>query len=104
MSPHSKGTGSGGRLRHSNFDVRTSSRSQILLQMLLSIKLQKFAATLHCSLQANGSRPNLLNVLQSCFGIVHLEIDALVAVFQIQFAAILIVCLADIDERLSKVG
>lgn len=44
-----------------------------------------------------------MQVAQRIARIVHLEVDTLVAVAQVQLAAIIVVAIFDIDERLAKV-
>ena len=56
------------------------------------------------SLKEDGARPDLVDVAHRITGIVCFQINTLVAMAQVELAAVVVVAILDIDEGLTKVG
>ena len=75
-----------------------------MLGEVLTVVAQDLAVLRHHRLQVDGALPQPLEVLQRLAGVVHLQVDALVLVAEKQLAAVAVVAVLDVDDRLARIG
>jgi hypothetical protein len=68
------------------------------------VECEHLGLALDGGFQVDRARPDLVQISDRVFGVIDAEIDPFVAVFEQQFAAILEIGIAYVNERLSEIG